>query len=425
MYISAFLVLIFYAVRVDKTQRRSVVIIVGASLIGIQMAFNPIVRGEYRSLRISPLVMISIGIGYILTRRDSMIIIPVAYDQIIASVHDAVLVLNTETYIIGLNPAAERLLNVRRNHLMNRRLSAFLTLPSDALLHGEAKVAFEHHIGKMICEVDSLPLVSHDTVIGRILVIRDITARKKAEQKALELAFEREQARILGLFIHDASHEFRTPITIIKSTLYLISRQTTPDKRAQHIETIEHQIGRLSRLITDLQKMSALDNAPDLQRVETDLISVLTTHCMKAESYVEGRIIRLVIEAQSLVCWVDPLEFDQALMRLIDNAIRYSLPGTIIEVRANRYADYASIEIQDHGIGMDADTLKQAIERFYRKDESRTTAGFGLGLPIAKAIIELHGGTLSLESVVGQGTRVRIRLPLLAVGASISAPVAS
>lgn len=336
----------------------------------------------------------------------------VSYDQIVASVHDAVLVLNAEGYIMGLNPAAQRLLNLPRDILINRRLSSVLTLPPATPLKGAAKAEFEMIVGEKMCEVDSLPLVSRNDVIGRLIVLRDITARKQAEQEALALAFEREQGRILASFIRDASHEFRTPVTVIKTSLYLITRQADPEKRAKQITTVGEQIGRLSRLITDLQKMSLLDSAPTLNRVETDLIPVLHTIADRSSRQSDGRKVRVMTDIPTLVFPFDTDELSQALTRLVDNALRYSLPDTVALIRLKRHGDTALIEIQDSGIGMDADTVRQAPQRFYRNDSAHTTAGFGLGLPIAKIIIELHGGTLTLNSRLGEGTTVSIQLPL-------------
>lgn len=343
-------------------------------------------------------------------RRDEPL--PVSYDQIIASVHDAVLVLNTEGYIIGVNLAAQRLLRVPREVLNNRRLSSVLPLPPHIVLKGQEKAEFEHEIAGKLCEIDSLPLLNKNTVLGRILVLRDITARKQAEREAQELAFEREKALILSRFIRDASHEFRTPVTVIKTSLYLIARQTDAEKRAKQIVTVGEQIGRLSRLIGDLQKMSLLDGFPALNYVDSDLIPVIDTAVNQAKRQHDGRQVHVNIEKQPITFAFDSIELEQALFRLLDNALRYSSAETTVTVRVHQQEADVHIDIQDIGIGMDADTMRQAPQRFYRNDNAHTTAGFGLGLPIAKAIIELHDGSLALDSQVGKGTLVNIRLPL-------------
>jgi len=337
----------------------------------------------------------------------------VAYDQIVASLHDAVLVLNPECYIIGLNPAAEYLLGIERTQVMYLRLSSVLTLPSETPLKAEAQTKFEHAIGQRAYEVTSLPLVGNRAVIGRVLVLRDITARKRAERESQQLAFERKRAHIMTLFIRDASHEFRTPITVIKMTAYLLATQTIPHKRAKQISTIWTQLERLSHLIEDLQKMAILDNTPELDLTTADLHPFLSTVWEKATAVSNGRDIRLSVDDSPLFCAFDAHQLDHALMRVLDNAVRYSSGGGLIQLTTRRDVHHAYIDIHDHGIGMDADTLRQATQRFYRNDSAHSTAGFGLGLPIAKTIIELHGGKLSLESAIGQGTTVTLQLPVL------------
>lgn len=405
-----------YALRVDSTWRRSMLVIIPPIIIMSLGAATQITLGPEPGLRLTPIMIsvVSITIGWSFARYNTIDILPVAYDRILASVHDAVLVLNPEHYVVGFNPAAEQLLGLGRSALMNLRLESMVGFPSIDQLGGDSKVTFEHLIGQRLCEIDSVPLVTRRGAMGRVLVIRDITARKRAEQEALALAFERERAAILASFLRDASHEFRTPLTVIKSSLYLAGRQADADKRAKHLDQIDGQIGRLTRLIDDLQIMSRLDSTPSLTLTLTDLTTFVRTLWEKTAASFPDRRFEGDIPAQAIRCEFDPSYLEQALTRLIDNAIRYSGRDSVIRLALSSVNRQARITLQDHGIGMDAETLAKATQRFYRKDQAHTTAGFGLGVSIAKAIIELHSGTLTLTSTVGQGTTIQIDLPLAA-----------
>jgi signal transduction histidine kinase len=401
-----------YAVRIGSHRRAEM--LTGAVVCTTLMIANnlPITLGDPPGLRLTPLTigMLAMVVGWVFWRYDMLAVIPIPYDQIINSVRDAVLVVNLHGVILTANPAAHQLLG--RKHLVNLRVELATELPA-ALIESDQRTPYEFMHGRLWLEGQSYPLFNGARLMGRTVVLRDITRRKQAEREMLELAFERERGRILASFISDASHEFRTPITVIKSSLYLLNRADDPDKRQRHTDVIEGQVDRLMRLMGDLQKMAALDNQTELSLRPMDI--GLLVHDAAARVRGLGWLVETSVRDIPLVCAIEPAELDHALARVLDNAMRYSLPDQRIEIRGYRHGQRARIDIIDHGEGMDADTLHQATLRFYRRDAARTGGGFGLGLPIARAIIALHGGALTIASTPHQGTTVSIELPLVDV----------
>lgn len=402
-----------HALRVDSSRRYWLVWVAPPVIALVVLTNLPITLGPAPGLRLTPLLLgvLAAGVGWVFWRHNTLSILPVAYDRIIDSVQDSVLVLNPNSSILSANPAAQRLLG--RADLLNRPLAEVLPLPPGVPVGNEPAYRFEFTRDGVELEAESLPLAQGARWVGRTLVLRDITARKQAEREAIELAFERERGRILSSFIRDASHEFRTPITVIKTSLHLLNRAADSDKRAKQSDLISLQIDRMTRLIEDLQKMATLDSKPPLNLRRTDLRGLLPTLRYKAEDFARQYGCTLVVRDSviPIVCEVDEVELEKAILRLVDNAVRFSRAGGTVTLSLSRTEGMAHIHIQDKGVGMDAETLRQSTQRFYRKDDAHSTAGFGLGLPIAKLVVEQHGGQLSLISVPGQGTTATLSLP--------------
>ena len=256
-------------------------------------------------------------------------------------------------------------------------------------------------------------------ITGLVGISRDITERKQLETQTLALEAERERIRILQRFISDLSHDLRTPLTTIQNNLYLIQRARDPQKQQGYAEQMEKQIIRLDTLLTDMLQMEYLDR-PDtdlqLQFEETELNAFLKPLVQAYEPTAAAKHITLRFEPVTEACAarIDIVEFARALMKLLDNAIAFTSEGGSITVRTERHADQVIISVQDTGIGIPASDLPHIFERFYRADLARSTAtgGHGLGLPIAQRIIHAHGGSIQVESAIGQGSVFSIQLPI-------------
>jgi signal transduction histidine kinase len=220
-------------------------------------------------------------------------------------------------------------------------------------------------------------------------------------------------------FVANVSHELRTPLTAVKGTVETLRDGAVddPEVRDRFLATVEAETDRLIRLVNDLLVLSRADSeALNLQREPLDLAQLATTTVRKLAARAEARGVLLAVEAdpQAPLALADRDRIEQVLVNLLDNAIKYSPPAHTVRVRAGGSSDgMVRLDVQDEGIGIPADELSRIGERFYRADRARSRAegGSGLGLAIARALVEAHGGRLSLESEEGRGTLVTITLP--------------
>ena len=216
-------------------------------------------------------------------------------------------------------------------------------------------------------------------------------------------------------FLSDASHELKTPLTVILSSAELLNQSALPEQ-AVYIDNIREESRRMKLLVEDMLTLSrAQRSAGSLPEQTADLSEAAMTAALRFEpvAFEAGKRLEYDI-APELPVRGDGGKLGQALAALLDNAVKYSAGGTDIRLTAEKQGRFAVVTVADSGPDIPADKLPHIFDRFYRADEARTDGdSFGLGLPIAKAIIDAHRGTLRCESGSGV-TRFIITLPLAA-----------
>ena len=216
-------------------------------------------------------------------------------------------------------------------------------------------------------------------------------------------------------FLSDASHELKTPLTVILSSAELLNQSALPEQ-AVYIDNIREESRRMKLLVEDMLTLSrAQRSAGSLPEQTADLSEAAMTAALRFEpvAFEAGKRLEYDI-APELPVRGDGGKLGQALAALLDNAVKYSASGTDIRLTAEKQGRFAVVTVADSGLDIPADKLPHIFDRFYRADEARTDGdSFGLGLPIAKAIIDAHRGTLRCESGGGV-TRFIITLPLAA-----------
>jgi signal transduction histidine kinase len=152
-----------------------------------------------------------------------------------------------------------------------------------------------------------------------------------------------------------------------------------------------------------------------INRAPLDLCDLARRVVEEAREQAEEHSLEITCEPEHLLLEGDDLRLEQVLQNLIQNAIKYSPPGAPVAVRIERQGAYASVAIADHGIGIPEAALAQLFQRFYRAPnvDERQISGMGIGLFVVKEIVMLHGGTVQVESIEGQGSTFTIRLPLV------------
>ncbi len=243
-------------------------------------------------------------------------------------------------------------------------------------------------------------------------IVRNITQLKRAQRQEFELALERERRQLLTSFIRDAAHEFRTPLATISSSAYLLYRAPDSDQRLEKRTQIEQEIERLIRLLDMLVLMTRLENLEELQLDETDLNDELERLCM-GRPLVPGKHQTFHLDLQPSLPTISGSStyLEHALRQILENAVRFTPNEGDIFVTSRLVDQRIFIEVRDTGVGIDTEDLPHIFKTFWRQDSAHSTPGFGLGLPIAHKVIQLHQGEITVQSRVGEGTTFIISLP--------------
>jgi signal transduction histidine kinase len=218
-------------------------------------------------------------------------------------------------------------------------------------------------------------------------------------------------------FIQDASHELRTPIAIAQTNIDVLQMDENPSNTdyKQLVEVLKLTTRRMSQLSDKLLLLSRNRQQPADNSV-IDIVSVVKEVLIEVNSYALNSKIDLQFHtgARELKVKGDAFAIKQAVINLIDNAIRYNHPGGRAKISLHKDDNNAIITVEDNGIGISEADQKHIFDRFFRVDKSRSRAqgGSGLGLAIVKEIAEAHHGRVTVESVTGEGSTFTISLPL-------------
>jgi signal transduction histidine kinase len=219
-------------------------------------------------------------------------------------------------------------------------------------------------------------------------------------------------------FIGDAAHELRTPLTLLRadSEVLLRSREKLEPEDAELLEDIVTETDHMSTLATNMLTLARLDNNSSHREHEViNLTDMALAGVRRVQALADQSGISLQVESNDTALVIgDPTLLEQAVLVLLDNAIKYNRRGGRVTVGTTVKDKYALLEVSDTGIGIAAEHLPHLGERFYRVDKSRSreAGGTGLGLSIARSIAVAHGGALTLTSISEQGTTVTLKLPL-------------
>ena len=262
---------------------------------------------------------------------------------------------------------------------------------------------------------------NHERVIGFYGASKDITARKYAEEQLIEYNKEKERVSILQNFIKDVSHDLKTPLSTINTSIYILRKIATTDKQRIQLDKLGFNADHLGKLIEGMFDMSRLDLIQELSLADFDLNPILQDIIVSYTSLAEDKQISLRGELQKspFIASVNLDSMTQAIMNIVENAIRFTSENGQIVIRTYQDNDGLVIAIEDTGIGIPSDELAHIFTRFYRGDKSRganEVTATGLGLSMSRKITELHKGEIDVESKLGEGSCFYIRLPKPTIG---------
>ena len=223
----------------------------------------------------------------------------------------------------------------------------------------------------------------------------------------LDNSFQRERQ-----FTNDASHELRTPLTAMQAILGMIrERRRTPEEYEEALDDLNEETDRLRTLVENLLRLARGEKQKNNPFEEVNLSMLLKDVADSLRPLAEAKNLSLVCRlSENLITSGDSDELIRLFLNLLDNAIKYTESGEITIV-ANRSGDSIVIQVEDTGFGISQEHIPHIFDRFYRVEESRTLRGAGLGLAIAKEIVNAHSGKIQVHSKIGQGTIFAVSLP--------------
>ena len=244
---------------------------------------------------------------------------------------------------------------------------------------------------------------TRDEIAALAVTMNDLLGR-------LHAAVDRQRA-----FVADAGHELRTPLAVLRTELELAGRrERTPEELREAIDHAAQESERLSRLADELLFLTRADGDGDgIRRERVELCGVITQAVESVRERAIAGDVGLVVDAVDAEVSLAPDLVRRAVENLLENALRYSPPGSTIEVRARREAGTTIVEVVDEGPGFPPGFVPNAFDRFSRADDSRTRAdgGTGLGLAIVLAVARAHGGSAGIADRPGGGAVVDVCLP--------------
>jgi two-component system phosphate regulon sensor histidine kinase PhoR len=338
-------------------------------------------------------------------------------EAVLASMVEGVLAVDINERVIAVNAAAARLLDTDPASAEGKTIQEVVRNPD--LQHVVAQTLDGHRPVEadivMRVGAEERNLQANGTLlqgdddggdVGAVVVLNDVTRLKRLE------AVRRD-------FVANVSHELKTPVTSIKGFAETLEDGALDDPAAarRFVRIIAGQADRLNSIIEDLLALSTLEQSGDsplLQLEEADLCDVVAVAFDVCGPTAEAKNIELRENCPGrLFARVSPPLLEQAVVNLIDNAVKYSAEGSAVVVTLEETGDEVVVSVTDEGQGVAREHLPRLFERFYRVDKarSRDLGGTGLGLAIVKHVAQIHGGRVSVDSVLGRGSTFRVHLP--------------
>lgn len=337
-------------------------------------------------------------------------------DGILRHMTDGVIGTDQRGRVLLVNDRALQLLNIRQEQAIGHSILRLLNIESKIALKGLLQKDTEVMINHSDKGVDSIlkgefSIIRRETgfVTGVVCVLTDVTEQEKTEQEQRD-------------FVSNVSHELRTPLTSIKSYSEALSDGAWRDEKIapQFLEVIQSESNRMIRMIANLLDLSKMDGGQitlqtdyvDLKRIINHIIDRLV-FTLESDSNAGNYNFVREFTTRDIYVDIDQDRMTQVIDNILNNAVKYSPDGGTITVKIEDNHRSVVVRITDEGLGISKQDAEKLFDRFYRVDKarSREQGGSGLGLAISKEVIELHGGSIWVDSVEGEGSTFNFELP--------------
>ncbi|MBS1954618.1 MAG: HAMP domain-containing protein [Cyanobacteria bacterium SZAS-4] len=343
-------------------------------------------------------------------------------ELVLMSIADGVVVCDRDNKVQIVNAAATQLFAKEAKDLLGKPLVFCTEGPdspqicqivqafTDTVSPGSLDpVAQQVHLGELVVRVNMAPIILNKEFLGSVLIMHDITKQAELERMKSE-------------FISNVSHELRTPITSIKSyvdTLCNHGEKLDPDIYREFLQIIDSEADRLMFLVNDVLELSRVEEGNREFELEPLDIRGAIEYALRALNLMaKDRQIELALvctEEEVPLVNINQESIERVIINLLTNGIKYTPVGGKIDVIVNylKADKEIRVDVKDNGIGIPEECLEQIFDRFFRVEKKvHTIKGTGLGLTIVKKIVEKHGGRLSVESSLGQGSTFSFYLPI-------------
>jgi len=348
-------------------------------------------------------------------------------ENLVENAADIILSTDLEDRILTWNRGAEITLGYSKDEVIGKHLSTLLPPQRlQELAEMRAKVELAGALRDVEVESnkkDGTPIFlslsvssiadGDGRIVGFLRVAKDITEKRRYEQRLKELD------KLKSDFVSNVSHELRTPLTAIKGSVDNMLDGLTGElneKQSRYLTRIKSNADRLARLINDLLDLSRIEAGIKLNRINLSLPTIVKEVVESLGSVAAEKLINFGIKTadNDLTAWADPDRVAEVLTNLLGNAIKFSPTGGNVTVSLARSGNnWVKVSITDTGTGIRPEEANRIFDKFYQVShpEQPKATGTGLGLPIAKALVEMHGGRIWLESQVGHGSVFSFTLP--------------
>ena len=338
-------------------------------------------------------------------------------EAVLSGMIEGVIAFDMDERIISINQAAAGIFESRPSDILNRNIQEVIRNPELQKFVQEALVSEENLEEDItlykgtdkILYTHSTPLRNSDGERNGVLVVlNDVTQFRQLEN-------------IRRDFAANVSHEIKTPLTAIKGfveTLRL-SFIENPEESERFLGIIEKHIDRLSTIIEDLTSLSRIEQKDEKKEIGLEkgqIKTIIQKAIQNCQEKAEAKTININMSCdEKISAMIDSTLIEQAIVNLLDNAIKYSEAESTIHVEAKQINDEIILSVKDQGCGIGKEHLPRLFERFYRVDKarSRKLGGTGLGLAIVKHIAQAHEGRIHIESTPDQGSTFSLHLPII------------
>jgi two-component system, OmpR family, sensor histidine kinase SenX3 len=332
-------------------------------------------------------------------------------EEALAAVPHGVVVGDDEGAVVFQNAPAAALLGQNGSHSSARRTVAQLLVAAAEGKPDTASVEVEGPPPRTL-SMQAMPLHDEQRTLGAVVVIEDLSDRNRHESVRRE-------------FVDNIGQELKRPVGALGLLAETLAAEDDPAVVARLSRRLQNEAQRVSRVVDDLMLLSQMDeDLPGAEPVPVHLIVAQAAERVRPAAVDKDMTVNFGEPAHRLSVMGDRRQIVSAVYNLLDNAVKYSPQGSVVEVRGRQDGEWVEISVRDRGIGIPEADLEHIFERFYRVEGARARhlGGSGLGLAIVRHVVGTHGGEVRVESQEGEGSTFVLRLP---AGPSPAAPAAA